>query len=460
MIEIEIDKSVYLDCYHDILDCDDDVILIWGGRDSGKSQYIAQRLVEKCLSAEYFKCIMVKKSFESIKESQYQTLKDVIMEWGLGELFDFKVAPLEIVCANGNRFIARGCDKPEKMKSIKDPTDAWYEEGNQLREDDYITVSTTLRSNKVRIQEWFSFNPEHDGGKLEDFWIYKTFFKDIGHNKKNFSHTKEVKFKSNDQIETLEIKYTSKHTTYHDNPYVTPGRIAKLEDLAVTNPFYYSVFTLGEWGEREINNPFCTQYDKSRHESSAATFRNDLNIILVFDFNIDPFAVNFYHMWKDQNGLHIHQFDEMSIKSGSIPKMCDLIRGKYGHKLHSCFVAGDSTSRKRDISQRDNSSHYAQIQSNLKLRPNQFRLTTNPLHTNSREDCNYLLAYFPDFIINPDTCPDTCRDMKSVECDGFGQIKKKQRSDVTQQADHLDCFRYFVNSFCRQWIFDHQKHRQ
>lgn len=459
MIEIEIDKSVYLECYHDILDCDDDVLLLWGGREGGKSKYIAQRLIEKCLSASYFKCILVKKSYESIKESQYEELKKAISEWGLDELFEFRVSPLEIICANGNRFIARGCDKPEKMKSIKDPTDAWYEEGNQITEEDYITISTTLRSNEVKTQEWLSFNPEHDGGKLEDFWIYKMFFKGVGHNNKNFSHTTEVKFKQGEDIVTSEIKYTSKHTTYRDNPYVPAHRKAKLENMAASNPYYHAVFALGEWGEREINNPFCTQFDKDKHESTTAVFRDYLNIIISFDFNIDPFAVNFYHMWKDAAGYHIHQFDEMSIKSGSIPKMCEMIKQKYGHKIYSCFVSGDGTSRKRDISQKDNASHYQQIQNALGLKPQQFKVTTNPLHENSREDVNYLLSFFPDIKFNPTSCPNTCRDMKSVEADEFGHLKKKQRSDVTQQADHMDAFRYFVNSFCRPWIQADQKAR-
>lgn len=245
-----------------------------------------------------------------------------------------------------------------------------------------------------------------------------------------------------------------------DNPNPAFKAIYEQQLSRMTDDYDRQRLLHGDWeAVPEARNPFCMQYDKVRHEGSEAIFRDSLNIIMVFDFNIDPFAVNFYHMWKDEKGPHIHQFNEMSIKSGSIPIMCDLIRGKYGHKLATCLVSGDSTSRKRDISQRDNASHYQQIKTLLKLKDNQFRLTTNPTHSNSREDCNYLLANFPDFQINSSTCPDTCRDMKSVECDEFGSLIKKHRADITQQADHLDCFRYFVHSFCRPWIFEHQKRR-
>ncbi|MES2040492.1 MAG: hypothetical protein V4495_21950, partial [Pseudomonadota bacterium] len=39
-----------------------DINFLWGGRDSGKSHYIAQRLIRKCLKARFFRCIMVKKT--------------------------------------------------------------------------------------------------------------------------------------------------------------------------------------------------------------------------------------------------------------------------------------------------------------------------------------------------------------------------------------------------------------
>lgn len=92
-------------------------------------------LLRKCLFESYFRCVLIKKTFESIKDSQWQMLKDIADKWGVLDDFEFKVAPLEIVCKNKqhNSFIARGCDKPEKLKSIANPSHAWYEEGLRLR---------------------------------------------------------------------------------------------------------------------------------------------------------------------------------------------------------------------------------------------------------------------------------------------------------------------------------------
>src|SRR6056297_219798 len=172
MHEIEWDDSVYLPCYQKIRESNADVKLYWGGRDSGKSYNIALEWIEKCLTADYFRGILIRKTFASIRDSQYDLLKSIIYDYGLDDLFTFTAAPLEIRCINGNKIIARGCDNPHNIKSITEPTDAWYEEADKITKDEYTTVSTTLRSEKVSVQEWISFNPESDGD-YEDHWLFK-----------------------------------------------------------------------------------------------------------------------------------------------------------------------------------------------------------------------------------------------------------------------------------------------
>lgn len=215
----------------------------------------------------------------------------------------------------------------------------------------------------------------------------------------------------------------------------------------------------GDWEvEREVISPFATHYDKAKHESEKAVYYPDMKLHLIFDFNLNPFAVNMAHMWRDQHGEHVSFFDEKSMPSGSIPAMCDWIKTKYGRSLPSCVVTGDSTSKKGDIGQRDNASHYIQIQRLLGLKDHQFKIPNNPTHQNSQQDVNYVLENFPDFKINPITCPDTCRDMKIVQVDAYGSIVKKNRSDTSQLSDHLDNVRYFVNTFLKARIIYHQKY--
>src|ERR1700712_3460931 len=101
MIEVDIDKDVYLECYHHLLDENDiDIEILFGGRDSGKSKFIAQYFTEQSMMLDYFRCLLIKETHESIKDAQWQMLKDTAEEWQVDTLFKFQTSPLGIKCIN------------------------------------------------------------------------------------------------------------------------------------------------------------------------------------------------------------------------------------------------------------------------------------------------------------------------------------------------------------------------
>lgn len=294
-LTIEIDEDVFLPVYKHLLYSDSDINFLWGGRDSGKSVFISQKLLLDCLQSKYFRCILVRKVYEDIKDSQWQLIKDWAERWGIDDYFIFNKSPLEIICKlNGNKFIARGCDKPTKIKSVANPSHVWYEEGNQLKEADYITISTSLRSNETKVQEWFSFNPECEDD-YEDFWLYNQYFKNH-FEKGTYSFTNTIKSsidawnakKKTYTKQEVSIKYNSVHTTYHNNPYCSPERIARHEALKDTNPYYYLVFTKGLWGRRQSGGEAYKCYVPTKH-IGMIKYNADLPLHLTFDFNVNPY---------------------------------------------------------------------------------------------------------------------------------------------------------------------------
>lgn len=452
-ISVTIPKKAFLPCYHHLLTGDYDIELLWGGRDSGKSRQAAMQLVTECMSASYFRCILAKKTFESIKDAQWQTIKDVCDEWGISHLFQFTVAPLSITCINGNKFIARGFDKADKVKSISNPSHAWVEEADQLSRSDYITLATTLRRNdKKRVKQILSFNPETKGVR-DDFWIYKMFFNDPL--KRNFESQYEIT--DNHGVKHV-YKYRSTHTTYHDNPFCTPDRQNILESLKVTDPYYYMVYTLGEWGQRQALRPFITSL-RPEHITKVPVFDPNKAVYVSMDFNIDPFAFIFAHRWTDKDGEHLHIFDEATIFNASIHAAVEYINTNYRNSVHRMIFTGDPGGNRREFSQRDNASLYTTLARGLKLRPNQLIVPAAPTHKNSREEVNYWLHHYPDFQLHEEKCKNLSFDMKFVEVDEHGAIIKSNRGKTEQRADHFDGFRYLVNTFFRGWIYKHQKRR-
>lgn len=408
-------------------------LLLYGGRGSSKSNFAAKKLIKDCLKSKYLRGILVRDTYSSIKDSQFQTIKDIIYEWGLESLFHFKENPLEIHCLNGNIIYARGCDDVDKIKSIKDPSYVWYEEANNISQEDFITITTSVRTSKAEfLQEILSFNPECTGN-YEDFWIWQTFIEPLA------GYEGKGQLRINIEGKELTTDYEVHHSTYHDNRWITPEFIAQMEQLRNVDPYYYDVYCLGIWGQRKALSPFFSAFDKSKHIGECS-YDPRKTLYISIDFNLNPFSVSFYHLWKDAQGEHLHNFDEFEIFNGSIPEMARRINEKYLYSLPNCKITGDAMGNRGDISQMDNASLYMQLVRLLKgVRISQLFTPANPTHENSRADCNYFLTYFPDFKVHPN-CKGMIRDMQNVQVDAFGSIIKRNRKDVNQRGDYADCF--------------------
>ena len=238
--------------------CFDRYLILYGSRGSSKSDYTAKRLILFCLTHKYFKCILYRKNFNSIKDSSYDTIKQAIYDLGLESLFVFKIAPLEIVCLNGNKFIARGGDDPNKLKSIKDPTMVWYEE-DIPDESDFATISLTIRSGKAEIlQEIFTINPQVEGNP-EDNWFWQRFFK--GHHELSFRQKTTVEVEGRQ----IDYYYTVHHSAYQDNRWLPDEVKAQIEDYKEKNPYLYSVYARGLWTAKETGGNFYKEFSRAKH---------------------------------------------------------------------------------------------------------------------------------------------------------------------------------------------------
>lgn len=207
---------------------------MYGGRDSAKSYFAAQKVIIDTMRKPYSRFILVRKVYADIKDSQYQTIKDIVMAYGLMDHFHFTENPLRIVFKrNGNTILSRGLDKEHKTKSIKDPTGVWYEEMNEIRFNDFLKTTTSLRGGI--IQEIATFNPE-----METDWINAYFFP----NKQSYEKP-DGNFHF---VPSIRNDTTILHTTFRDNEHCTKQSIELLESFKETDENYYKIYSLGLWG--------------------------------------------------------------------------------------------------------------------------------------------------------------------------------------------------------------------
>lgn len=438
------------DIFYDLWDNKNPINLLFGGYGSGKSVFEQTDLLQKCLQDEYFRGYYGRKVLEDVRGSVHSKFISLIKENHLQDRFKYSEEPNGSMIIrnsiNGNMLIPFGASALDGLKSIDDPTHFLMEEMDQFTASDFALILSRLRTTKGSLQLYGSFNTEK---VYPGHWILTHFFPEFGLDE-------ELKNEITEIINTVGVYKL--FCNYTDNYFIDQqDYFNKLKLASAGDTQLLLARANGAWGSHKPTNPFITQFDQSKHVSSEAVHQQSKPIIISIDFNLNPFCLNFVHVWRDEKGEHCHIFDEMAITAGSIPKIVDQVKLKYGTFLSNCFITGDAMGNRRDISQRDNATYYVQLMRGLNLTSQQMRLPANPTHENSRADCNYTFCHFPDFKIHPRKCARTINDIKMVECDNFNQIIKKNRDKENQQADHLDNVRYLINAFLRPWINNHQR---
>ena len=304
-LTINISKEKFLPCYWHLLDKSNffDIEFLYGGRDSGKSRHVAQQLITECLSKKYFKCLLIRKVLNTVRDSQYSLIKSVINEWQLDKYFKFNDTRMEITCTlNGNGFFGRGLDDVGRIKSFNNPSHCWIEEGNQITNDDLVVILTSLRANQ-RVQTFYTFNPECDVN-YTDFWLWQEWF----------SHSTDLSWEWNKVISTddgdITLSARATHTIYKNNPYCKPQRKALYESYknSKNNAYWYQTYTLGLWGFKRTGDPFWPCFDEEKHVRDIEYDKDGL-IHVVVDNNVSPYiAIQLWQMRSSEKKINqIHE---------------------------------------------------------------------------------------------------------------------------------------------------------
>jgi len=429
----------------------DRYIIAYGGRGSSKSDWAAKKLIYRCLSEKYFRYVLVRNTYATIKDSSYQTIKDIIHDLGLESLFRFKIQPLEIECMNGNKFLARGCDDATKLKSIKDPTGVWWEE-DVPDESDFITITTSVRTSKADyLQEIFTINPEVEGNYQEN-WFWKRFFK--GHIEKSFSDVTVI------QVEELKIEltYTVHHSWHKDNRWLPNAFVAQLMQLKIENPYYYTIYCNGEWGNKQTGGLFYKHFDRAKSVDPTIVYNPDQAIHLSFDFNVNPYMSATIWQIDGKTAKCIDEIASVNPDNTTVGVCREFERRYFNHK-GGLFIYGDPSGRQQDTRTDKGYNDYTIIFNELEKYHPIERVANKhpPVVTRGNFINTVFLKGFNDLnILFSDKCKYMLNDMLfGKEASDGTKLKEKTKVDgVTfekyfHHADTMDYFlcEAFINEF-------------
>lgn len=244
----------------------------YGGAGSGKSHFVAQKIILKVLQYKR-KLLVVRKVGNTLKDSVWAMFLKLLYQMP-AVIKTINKSEYTIELINGSVILFKGFDDPEKIKSIEGITDIVVEEASELTEDDFDQLNLRLRADCGMLQIHLMFNPVSKAN-----WVYKRFFE---------NGTPE---------DTVIV-----HTTYKDNPYLPKEYIDSLLRLERTNPAYFKIYVLGAFATLDkLVFPVKTVRLISDEEVKDLLFW----IGMDFGYTNDPTAITWGYVNQEKKILYI-----------------------------------------------------------------------------------------------------------------------------------------------------------
>lgn len=315
MTEIELYGGAFNKAYLPYIDeksklRDTRIQIFFGGASSGKSYFIAQRVVSDAVDGR--NTLVLRNVARTVRGSCWNEIIKAINTSGASRHFSISKTEMLITCnLNGAQILFAGLDDVEKIKSITPAsgvlTDIWIEEATETSYDDYKQLEKRLRGESRHPKRiTMSFNPVY-----KEHWIYGQFFGNWQDGATEYH---------DDGLSILK-------TTYKDNRFLTADDIYALENEQ--DEYYRDVYTLGNWGV--LGDVIFRNW----RTEDLRDFNTDKPLYgLDFGFSSDPAAAVKVHY--DRAGKKIYILDELWEKGLTNNHLAELLKPWVGGHYITC----------------------------------------------------------------------------------------------------------------------------
>jgi len=321
MTQIEIDTRVFNPVYRPFLENMARTQIYYGGSASGKSVFIAQRVIYDLLRGGR-NYLIARAVARTVRRSVFNELQKIISDWGLTALFDTNKSDGIMTCSNGYQILFAGLDDVEKIKSITPAkgviTDIWVEEATETSSDNIKQLYKRQRggSDETAKRMVLTFNPI-----MRSHSLYQEYFSPIAW--------------ADDQTYYTSDALTILKTTYKDNKFLTSSDVEDLENE--TDKYFYDVYTLGNWGV--LGDVIFTNWETADLSGMTDQFIN-CHHGLDFGFSSDPAALVCTHYDSTRNVIYVYnELYERGLTN-------DLLANEIKPMVNGAYVTCDSAEPK------------------------------------------------------------------------------------------------------------------
>ena len=312
-VNLNIDKKIFLPVYYPYLfDYSKRYNVYYGGRASGKTYFLIQKLLLKGLKEKRV-ILLMNKQTNKVSDGVWRELNNAIDLFHLRPYFTFNKTEFRATCIlNGTQFRCLGLDDPERIKGFADIADVLLDEATNFSVEDFELIDGTIRSPKYKLplQVYVSFNPVSKAN-----WVYKYFGFDTGIVPDN----------------TFILK-----TTYLDNTFLDLSYHQRMENLKNRNYSRWKIEALGDFVslDRLVYDGYWKEEDFDYKQ-----LQGQLLIGMDFGFTNDP-SVIVASLLVDQN---IYVFQEWGDTGKTNPELANVIKNMGFSKS---LIIADSSEQK------------------------------------------------------------------------------------------------------------------
>ena len=307
MPKINIDRSVFNDTYYPYLfDYTHRFEVYRGSAGSGKSHFIAQKLVLKALRSKR-RVLICRRHGVTIKETVFALFKDTIMNFGIYDYCKVNKSDRTIILPNGSTLIFTGLDDETKLLSLQNISDVFVEEVYECSKDIIEQLNLRMRGNAQNQQIFMAFNPIS-----AKHWLYD--YCEINPPDSFFYHV----------------------STYKDNRFLPEAYIKSLEDLLVRNPRKAEVFVKGNWGAL-VDDLVYPNHEIRDLDVTELLQNTKLEVRCGMDVGfVDPTAIVTTLYDKENSTIYI--IDEYYKRGATLDDAVDAIINKMKIKKQRIYV--------------------------------------------------------------------------------------------------------------------------
>lgn len=293
-MNLRLSKKIFNSAYYPMLfNYENRWEVYFGGAGSGKSHFIAQKLVLKALK-EKRRVLVCRRYGSTIKNSVWQLFEDALKFFQIYDRCKINKTDRIIDLPNGSRFIFMGLDDEAKLLSLQNISDIFVEEVFEVPRETVDQLNLRMRGKAKNQQIYLAFNPIS-----ANHWLY------------DFT-----------QVNPPESFYFLR-TTYKDNKFLPESYTKSLEDMRRTNPNKARVFVDGEWGV-DIDAQVFSNWREEDFNIQDLLTRPELKVRCGIDFGwVDPstVAVTLY----DEESQTIYIIDEYYQRGATMDELYQAI---------------------------------------------------------------------------------------------------------------------------------------